>query len=153
MATKLTKKEKGFVKDYLETGNGVQSALANYDTEDYHTAGAIAHENLKKPKIQQALEEALPDEILLEIHREGLYAMKPFFDKDGNKLAEDADYGVRYKYLDLAHKLKGHYVSEDAPKEINRTTYNFVFSKEVQDDVKEIEAKIKARLINHVPET
>lgn len=56
MATKLTKKQKGFVKDYIDTGNGVQSALKNYDTKDYATAGVIAVENLEKPKIREALE-------------------------------------------------------------------------------------------------
>jgi len=53
--TGLSKKEKGFADDYLETGNGVQSALDNYDTEDYSSAGAIASQNLKKLKIQAYL--------------------------------------------------------------------------------------------------
>lgn len=65
---RYSKKEKGFIKDYIETGNGVQSALKNYDTNDYNTAGVIASENLKKPKIQKAIAEALPDEILAEKH-------------------------------------------------------------------------------------
>lgn len=112
MADRLSKKEAGFVKDYAKTGNGVQSALKNYDTKDYSTAGVIAHENLKKPKIINAIQEALPDEILAEIHREGLYATKPFFDQDGNKIAEDADYAVRHKYLDTAYKIKGSYAAE-----------------------------------------
>lgn len=55
MSERLTKKEKGFANDFLDTGNGVQSALNNYDTESYSTAGVIAHENLKKPKIQAYL--------------------------------------------------------------------------------------------------
>lgn len=59
MSNQLTKKERGFVKDMLKTGNGVQSALKNYDTEDYSTAGVIAHENLRKPKIQKALQPAV----------------------------------------------------------------------------------------------
>lgn len=52
----LTKKQAEFVKEYLDTGNGVQSALKAYDTEDYSTAGNIASENLKKPKILEYLE-------------------------------------------------------------------------------------------------
>ena len=97
MARSLTKKEKGFVKDDLETGNGVESALKNYDTEDYSTAGAIASENLKKPKIQMALQEAFPDEELYELHREGLH---------------DEDLSIRHRYLDTAYKLKGSYAAE-----------------------------------------
>lgn len=68
MAEQLTRKESGFVKDYIETGNGVQSALKNYDTKDYNTAGVIAHENLNKPKIQNAIHAALDDDLLAEKH-------------------------------------------------------------------------------------
>ncbi len=53
---KPTKKQKGFVKDYLETGNGVRAALKNYDTTDYGTANSIAVENLQKPIIQTLLD-------------------------------------------------------------------------------------------------
>lgn len=52
----LTKKQAEFVKEYIETGNGVQSALKAYDTESYKTASVIAHENLEKPRIQKYLE-------------------------------------------------------------------------------------------------
>ena len=53
---RLTKKEKGFADDYLDTGHGTEAALDNYDTKDYMTAANIASENLKKPKIIQYLE-------------------------------------------------------------------------------------------------
>ncbi len=52
----LTKKQAEFVKEYLDTGNGTQAALKAYDTEDPNTAGAIASENLRKPKIIEYLE-------------------------------------------------------------------------------------------------
>lgn len=68
MAEALTKKEHGFVKDYLETGNGTQAALKNYDTEDPNTAGVIAHENLRKPKIARLIREALSEDLLIENH-------------------------------------------------------------------------------------
>ncbi len=57
MATKLTKKEKGFADDYLETGNGTKSALKNYNTVSENTASSIAHQNLRKRKIQDYLED------------------------------------------------------------------------------------------------
>jgi len=97
MAKRLTKKEKGFVKDFLETGNATQAALKNYDTKDYSTAGVIGHENLNKPKIQLAVSEAFPDTELYQLHREGLY---------------DEDLGIRHKYLETAYKLKGSYAAE-----------------------------------------
>lgn len=112
MATRLTHKEKGFVKDYLKTGNGTEAALANYDTESENTAAAIASQNLRKPKILNLVEEKLPNDELFQIHREGLYASKPYFDEEGNKVSEDADYNVRHKYLDTAYKLKGSYAPD-----------------------------------------
>lgn len=68
MAKSLTKKQKGFVKDYIATGNGTQAALKNYDTEDYKTASVIATENLDKPSIVLAIKDALPDELLAAKH-------------------------------------------------------------------------------------
>lgn len=53
---RLSKKEKGFADDYLETGNGTQSAINNYDTEDRDVAGVIASQNLRKLRIIEYLE-------------------------------------------------------------------------------------------------
>ena len=108
---KLSKKAKGFVKDYIETGNGTQAALNNYDTKDYSTAGAIASENLKKPKIIEAirtLSERIDDDTLYEVLTDGLKAT--YNDKP--------DFGVRHKYLDTALKIKGEYTNDDS-KNIN----------------------------------
>jgi phage terminase small subunit len=111
---KLTKKEKGFVKDYVKTGHGTQSALNNYDTDDENVAGVIASENLRKPKIQEAIKsiaERIPDELLEKVHLEGLNASERII-RDGEVLAEKPDYAVRHKYLDSAYKLKGSYAPE-----------------------------------------
>jgi len=112
MATRLTHKEKGFVQDIIKGETGVQAVLNNYDTESYTTAGSIATENLKKPKIQQAIEEALPDELLNEVHREGLYATREYYNKDGEMVGDVADFNARAKYLDMAYKRKGSYAPE-----------------------------------------
>lgn len=101
----LTKKQRGFVKDYVETGNGTQSALNNYDTTDPNVANVIAVENLRKPTIQNAIKsiaQSIPDEVLVQVHNEGLRAV------DG----ENPDYSVRHKYLDSAYKLKGIYAPD-----------------------------------------
>lgn len=109
---RLTRKQKGFVKDFAKTHDATKAVLKNYNTTKPSVAAVIANENLKKPKILNALEEALPDEMLMEIHREGLYATKPIYTKEGEVIAEDADFGVRHKYLDSAYKLKGKYAPE-----------------------------------------
>lgn len=115
MANRLTKKEQTFVNKYLETGHGVQSALAAYDTEDYNTAGAIASENLRKPKIIDAIQKALSDDLLSKVHLEGLFATKPVIVKTETGIEvidETADFQVRAKYLDMAYKIKGSYAPE-----------------------------------------
>lgn len=65
---KLTHKQKGFIKDYIVTGNGVQSALKNYDTTSPEVANAIAVENLQKPSVKGAILEALGEDLLAEKH-------------------------------------------------------------------------------------
>ncbi len=107
MSRNLTKKQRGFIKDYLRTGNGTQSALANYDTDDKNTAHVIASENLLKPTIQLALKDRIDDELLEKVHLEGLSASFP--GQDGE---EFPDYSVRHKYLDTAYKVKGLYAPD-----------------------------------------
>lgn len=71
MARALTKKQKGFVKDYAKTGNGVQAALKNYEIESKdkeRVAASIATENLTKPDIVKAIHDALPDDLLEKKH-------------------------------------------------------------------------------------
>lgn len=114
---KLTRKQKIFVEEYIETGNGTQSALKAYDTESDNTAAQIATENLRKPQIVKALEEALPDDLLSQIHLEGLFATREIW-KNNNAtkrvehVADEADFAIRAKYLDMAYKIKGHYAPE-----------------------------------------
>lgn len=57
MATKLTKKQRGFVNDYADTGNATIAVKENYDVSDDNTAASIGSENLTKPKILEALKE------------------------------------------------------------------------------------------------
>lgn len=52
---KLTHKQKIYADNYLETGNGTQSALKAYDTTSYKTANVISAENLKKPSVIEYL--------------------------------------------------------------------------------------------------
>jgi len=75
MARTLTKKQKGFVKDYLETGVGVEAVRRNYDVSDDVTARSIATENLTRPLIVKAIADALPDEDLAQKHKELLNAV------------------------------------------------------------------------------
>lgn len=141
---KLTKKQRGFVKDYVETGNGQISALRNYDTEDENTARAIASENLTKPNIQNAImsiAEQIPDEDLIRVHKEGLNATSGTGDNT------QADYSVRHKYLDTAYKLKRLYGEE--PKETTKeNVYNFFFEPKFQQNIRSYDENLKNLILN-----
>jgi len=117
MSRGLTKKEKGFVKDYVKTGNGTQSALKNYDTQDEDTAGVIASQNLGKPKIQRAIAERLPDDLLEEKHLPLLHKTETECDSEGVLISEEIDVQAVSKGLAMAYKVKGSYAPEK--KDIN----------------------------------
>lgn len=99
MATKtrrLTKKQKDFVKEYIETGNGTQAALKAYNTDKPNTAKAIASENLTKPNVRAYLESKAEraSEIVFDIAENGendgvrLNASKDILDRAGYKPVE-----------------------------------------------------------------
>ncbi len=107
MPRKLTKKQRGFVKDYIRTENGTRAILNNYDIDSPNkrdVAKSMASENLAKPYIQVAIKDAIPDELLAKVHLEGLQATTGPLDQP--------DYNVRHKYMDSGYKLKGEYAPE-----------------------------------------
>ncbi len=143
---KLTKKQRGFVDDYIESENGTQSILKNYKVEGKKpekTASVMAVENLTKPSIIEAIEvkrkslkQALIDEGITE----------DYLAKKVNVLLSSEDESSVDKGLKHATNIYGVIDPYNAPKTQN--TYNFIFSPETQADVKNIEDKIKARLLN-----
>lgn len=113
----MTKKQEKFVEAYVETGgNGTQAAMQAYGVDDPNTAAVMAYENLRKPKIREALDTAFPDDYLHKIHREGLHATKGVYKQTGEytwaKVDEVPDHQVIHKFLDTAYKLKGSYAGE-----------------------------------------
>ena len=123
---KLTVKQTKFVKEYVKNdGNGTKAALASYDTKDYETANAIAVENLQKPSIKQAIEQALEKhEITMDA------AVKPIADGlkasreieiNGEVVATQPDHSIRLKASSMALKLMG------AEKQEGGNTFNFNF--------------------------
>lgn len=85
MATKLSKKEKGFAKDYIDTGNGVQSAMNNYDVSSYSSAGAIASQNLKKLRIQSYIQDHAENAEAM------IYTLSQTSEQDGVRLNASKD--------------------------------------------------------------
>lgn len=148
---KLTKKQRGFVNDYVLNENGTQAALKNYDIESNNperVASVIATENLGKPDIIEAIEvkrQTLKNALMEEGINEKYIAQKVNVlltakDKEGN-----SDFAAIDKGLKHATNIYGVEGIEDKPKSSN--TYNFIFSKEVQAEIKLTEQKIKELLI------
>ncbi len=113
----LTKQEKTFVEVVAETGNKTKAASKAFKIKDPNYAAVKGNRLLRKAKIVNALEEALPDDLLLQVHREGLKASREVW-KNNNEsgeieqVSEEPDFAVRHKYLDTAYKLKGSYAPE-----------------------------------------
>jgi phage terminase small subunit len=93
---RLTKKEKGFANDYIETGNGTQAALGNYDTKLESSAAVIATRLLRKVKIQNYLADKAEDaaSMVYELSQNGeaevirLNASRDILDRTGFKPVE-----------------------------------------------------------------
>lgn len=147
MSRTLTKKQKGFVEDYLVTGIGVQAALGNYGKENkpisYDTAKSIATENLTKPYIQKEIAERLPDDLLAERHLE-LLNKKEVLIRNNVTSGEieviptgEIDVNAVAKGLDMAYKIKSTYAAE---KSINVN----VNVEELRDEIKQNLADFRA---------
>ena len=102
MARTLTKKRKGFVKDYLDTGIGTLAVKKNFDVANDKTASVMASELLDDPKVQEAIADALPDELLAEKHLALLNKM----------IGKEIDVNAVKYGLEMAYKIKGTYAPE-----------------------------------------
>lgn len=58
----------------------------------------------------------------------------------------------RLKAAEMVFKVHGSFKESEKPSDNKGNTYNFLFSADVQKDVKEIEERIKAKLLNHAKE-
>lgn len=169
---KLTRKQQGFVKDYIETGNGTQSVMNNYDVKDETVASSISTENLRKPYIAEVIAEALSDDLLLTNHkklfdqRQVSYFVFPKSMEDEEIVAHvnangidvitvrESDKGKMAFYsipdaqaikagLDMGYKLKGSYAPDKA---INLNIDTEITNPEARALAKEYEEKLKKSL-------
>lgn len=102
---------KGFQKgNKLAPGEGRPKGSKNKTTLIKEKAIEAAIEKVAKTW-EEKLEDALPDDLLLDIHKEGLEAGKSIY-KNNNKTGKiekityEADYATRHKYLETALKIK-----------------------------------------------
>lgn len=78
MAPKLTKKQKIFVKTFLETGVGSEAIRAAYDVapENTRLASVMAVENLAKPSIQEEIARRVTPDMVEDAHSSLLTAVR-----------------------------------------------------------------------------
>lgn len=151
---KLTKKQRGFVEDYVIDENGTQAVIKNYDVKDESVASSISTENLRKPYIAEAIENKRKSlkEALIEAKidekkvADTIKELLDATDEKGNK-----DYTAKDKGLKHTLSIYGIEDQNDKPK--SNTTYNFIFSKEIQEQIRISNEIIKAKLISNDSET
>lgn len=108
LSNSLTPKQKLFIKFYLQTSNGTESArLAGYAGNDV-TLGAVASENLRKPLIRSELTRifnpiADAEEVLARLTKYSRSSIADVLDGSG---AFDIDYAKANHSDDLIKKLK-----------------------------------------------
>ncbi len=145
---KLTKQDDVFVERVIETGNLTKSVQEGYGIEDPRYAAVKGQRLIRKDNIIEAIEvkrkslrQALIDKGITEDYlAEKVQTLLTGVDKEGN-----SDYTAIDKGLKHATSIYGVEDPDSKPK--GQNTYNFIFNKETQADIKEIENKIKARLI------
>lgn len=81
MSRNLTKKQREFIDEYIETGNGTQSALEVYDIDPNgkdpkKTASVIATENLGKHSIREEITKRITLEDIDKAHKSLLDAVR-----------------------------------------------------------------------------
>lgn len=57
MSRKLTKKQEGFAKDYIDTGNATLSAKQNFDVTNDNSAAAVGSRALRNANVQEYIED------------------------------------------------------------------------------------------------
>lgn len=108
----LTRKEIIFLKGVASGKTNVAAAQEAYPTANYQTAAAIASENLRKPKIQEALTAAyeatgINAQSIADVLRDAMLAKKSV-QVDGTLLETNvADHSVRVNAARTAAHLVG----------------------------------------------
>ncbi len=112
---RLTKKQRGFLKDYEATGNATEAAMRNYDVKSRDVANAIGAENLAKPSITAVLEK---DAVKAEMDRAYMMQrLKEHVDQDEERMASIRAIEVAAKITRLLNDNPST-IREDIPSDI-----------------------------------
>ena len=160
---KLTVKQQAFVNKYTDVsnpktlGNGVQSVLQIYDTNNYVVAGTIASENIRKPLVNNEIDRILNligmgNEVrqterasIIRHNLLGKTITKRVKDPKTGEVSIEVTRGPAYstklKALDQMDKIAGVYNQAELQKELIRPAVQEL----ARTHLKEIKARIRAR--------
>lgn len=134
-------RQQGFIKKFIETGNGTESATQIYDVKNRNVAAATASRLLRNVNVQQKIREALEAKGLTpETIAE--YLKKAIVSGLGQR-ATNAD---SLRGLDLYAKLTGAYDRQDVEQSY-KITLSRLNSKELKIELEKLN-KLSASLIS-----
>lgn len=142
---KLSKSDKKFVVKFVETGNATKAVQESYGIKDSNVAANKGSRLLRKANIEGEIE---VERISLKqaLINEGI--TPNYIASKVNTLLKNKDPNAIDKGLKHTMNVYGITDTDDKPKISN--TYNFIFNADTQKEIKEMEDKIKNRLIqNH----
>lgn len=97
-------KYEAFANSYIKNGfNGTKTAKELYNPKDDNSAATIASDNLRKPKVQEKIKEAMEKAGLT--HDFIAEATK-------RNIKQSKNYGASNSAIDIYHKLEGNYAPE-----------------------------------------
>lgn len=115
----LTPKQAKFVEGIAQGKSSTVAALEAYETDNYHTAAVVASENLNKPKVRDAVLNALEHHSLTAI--DAVRPVKEAIDFKGDTKRESLE--VNLKGVDRYLKLLA--MTEDRTDKGSSTTLIF----------------------------
>ena len=144
---KLTKKRKGFVKDFIETENATEAVVRNYDVKNRVVAKTVGSELLTFPNVIEAIEvkrKSLKEALIDKGITEDYLASKVNILLNGVNEKGVADYTAIDKGLKHATSIYG-VESLEIPKE---NVYNFFFEPKFQQNIKNYDQNLKEQILN-----
>ncbi len=110
---RLSLKQKSFCEEFVNNkGNGTEAAVKSYNVKTRGMAAVIAHNNLKKPRVIQEIENLMDDNditdgYMMQKLKEGLES--PVVSSYKGEATETGipDQNIRHKFFQDAAKMKG----------------------------------------------
>ena len=129
---RLSYKQKAFIKEAVKTLNPTEAIVRSYDVKNRVVAKSMASENLAKPYLKEALEQAMEeqgitDDLLLKEHKKVIIQSKHLPSKN--------------TAIDMAYKLKGSYAPDK--KQVSNLNININDSEQVLKRLRDLKDELK----------